>query len=72
MVVEDFGKILRKLCYIRYGDLAFKAICPTCGEPVELDDSISIDSKGDFIKRPNATCGVHGRVEMPFGGKFIV
>ena len=65
----DFGTMLDKLRHIRYGNYAFRAICPICGEPVQCDESIDFDDKG-YIKQPNATCLKHGRVEMPFAGTF--
>jgi hypothetical protein len=69
---EPFGDMLIKFRHVRYGDLSFHAICPKCGKPVKVDDSISILSNGDYIKQPNATCFKCGRVEMPFDGELVV
>ena len=69
-MAEDFGYTLRKLRHIHYGGLSFHVVCPTCGEPVEPDKSIGVDDNGDYIKENNATCARHGRVQMPYDGKF--
>lgn len=71
-MVENFGSRLDKLRHMAYGNLSFHAICQLCGEPVETDISIDIDAKGNFIKKPNATCHKCGRVEMPFDGTIIL
>ncbi len=69
---RDFMKMLDKLKHRLYGDLSFSAICPICGEPVDTDDGIDVYKEtGVYVKQPNATCAVHGRIEMPYDGKIV-
>lgn len=46
------------------GAFFFDRVCPVCGRFAKAD---SESSAGD-IPIPNATCKIHGRVRMPFGG----
>ncbi len=55
---------------VSYGHgTCFLRVCPECGRFVRADDSVWFNDYG--VKRAaNATCKIHGRVEMPFEGFF--
>lgn len=65
----DFGYELRRLACRKYGNLMLRTQCPTCGEPVEPDDSINLGPNDEYPPIPNATCATHGRVVMPLAGR---
>lgn len=41
--------------------------CPVCGRFVKADDQVLVNDWG-LKAAANATCAVHGRVQMPFEG----
>jgi len=67
----NFGAELNKLKKIVYGDFWFSPFCPICGDEVECDSFIRLGAGGWTIEGENATCEMHGRVRMPFAGKFV-
>lgn len=47
----------------------FVRICPKCGRFVKADETVRLTYDGPPEKgRPNATCKIHGRIEMYFEG----
>ena len=61
-------KTLRRVVY---GDGAtFVPVCPICRRFVKADDSIRENEITGPADEPDATCAVHGRIEMPFEGYF--
>lgn len=59
--------------YVSYGELVFIRRCPVCSRFVKPDADIHVMENGlGELKwdKPNATCKVHGRVEMKFEGCF--
>ena len=50
---------------VNYGDAVFLRRCPICFRFVKADDE-ALCSPG----KPNATCKIHGRVEMWFEGYY--
>lgn len=54
---------------IVYGGAVFVRVCPKCGRFVSADETVRIYEESPAVREePNATCGKHGRVQMPFEG----
>lgn len=52
-----------------FGDgLTFVRVCPKCGRFVKADDKVYTNETAGVKREPNATCNIHGRVEMPCEG----
>lgn len=59
-IVVEFGD--------QYGTAYFIPRC-RCGRFVKADEQLAVNGLGE-IRKPNATCKVHGRIDMPFEGWF--
>lgn len=47
----------------------FIRVCPKCGRFVKSDETVRLTTGGPPVEgRPNGTCKIHGRIEMPFEG----
>ena len=48
----------------------FIRVCPRCNRFVKADEELIFRGDGQPVHQPNATCRIHGRVEMPFVGFY--
>lgn len=58
---------MRRLTYGEDG-ATFIPVCEKCGRFVKADATIRFYGEGELKDRPNATCSIHGRVQMLFEG----
>ena len=54
---------------VNYNGAQFIPRCH-CGRIVKADKTIDVNGLGEWVKKPNATCKKHGRIEMIFEGYF--
>jgi hypothetical protein len=53
---------------VSYDGACFVPVCPRCGRFVRVDEWIALHEEAPVVRAPNATCSLHGRVNMPFEG----
>jgi hypothetical protein len=58
--------------YIAYGEEGNKAVfirrCPQCSRFVKPNKQVRISDHAGLANEPNAACGIHGAIQMPFIG----
>lgn len=56
-----------RVCYGE-DNATFVRVCPKCGRFVKADKTVRFTYDGPPADRPNGTCAIHGRIQMPFEG----
>lgn len=65
MYDDEIGWWTHTVCY---GEAIYAARCPHCARFVKTDDTATLRFESADLRKPNATCRVHGRIETPFLG----